>query len=95
MVDGAGGLDELFRPGYGFVVFDPQAEPRRVRRDGGGDIEVALSAAQRNAARRLPSSVVNQFVGFALTGAVPQGQDVGFALGEVAGMRGPASVAAR
>jgi hypothetical protein len=30
MFDGAGGLDELFGPGYRLVVFDPKAEERRV-----------------------------------------------------------------
>src|ERR1700761_9406309 len=40
MVDGPGGLDELFGPGYRLVVVDPKAEECRVRGDGGGGVEV-------------------------------------------------------
>src|SRR5258708_33575486 len=41
MVDGAGGLDELFGPGDGFVIVDPQAEQGRVGGDGGAATEIA------------------------------------------------------
>ena len=47
MVDGAGGFDELFGPGYRLVIFDPNAEEPRVGGDGGGIVEVAWSAAHR------------------------------------------------
>jgi hypothetical protein len=41
MVDSAGWLDQLFGPGDRLVVFDAEAEERRVGGDGGGIIEVA------------------------------------------------------
>ena len=42
MVDGAGGLDQLFGPGYRLVIFDQRAEEPRVGGDGGGHVEVAV-----------------------------------------------------
>ena len=47
------------------------------------------SAAHRNAVRRLASSDGEPVVGLTLSGAVPQGHDVGFTPGEVASMGGP------
>ncbi len=60
MVDGAGRLDELLGPGDRLIILDQIAEERRVGGDGGGDIQIARSATQRNAVRRLASSVLNQ-----------------------------------
>src|SRR6516162_2377291 len=42
VVDRAGGLDQLFSPGYRLKGLDPSAEPPRVGGDGGGDIQIAL-----------------------------------------------------
>ena len=89
MVDGAGGLDELLGPGYRLIILDQIAEEPRVGGDGGGASRSPWSAAQRNAVRRLASSVAEPFVGLALAGAVPQGHDVGFASGEVPRVGGP------
>ena len=40
MIDCAGGLDQLFGPGGGLVVLDPEAEECGVGGDAGGIIEV-------------------------------------------------------
>ena len=89
MVDGAGGLDQLFGPGYRLVVFDQIAEQRRVGGDGGGDVEVAVVGGPPKRGAQVGQLDGEPVVGLTLAGAVPQGQDVGFAPGEVAGMRGP------
>ena len=89
MVDGAGGLDELFGPGYGLVDFDAEAEEPRVSRDGGGDVEVVVVGGPPERRAQVGQLGREPGVRLPLAGAVPQGQDVGFAAGEVAGMRGP------
>ena len=89
MVDGAGGLDELFGPGYRLVFFDPNAEERRVGRDGGGDVEIAVVGGPPERGAQIGQFGGEPVVGLTLAGAVPQGQDVGFASGEVARMGGP------
>ena len=38
----AGGLDELFSPGYRLKGLDPSAEQPRIGGDGGGDIQIAV-----------------------------------------------------
>ena len=95
MVDGAGGLDELFGPGYRLVVLDPEAEERRVGGDGGGDVEVAVVGGPPERGAQVGQLGGEPVVGLPLPGAVPQGQDVGFAPGEVAGMGGPDLVGRR
>jgi hypothetical protein len=60
MVDSAGRFDQLFGPGDGLVVFDPEAEERRVSRDGGGIIEVAAIGRPSERGAQIASSVVNQ-----------------------------------
>ena len=89
MVDGAGGFDEFFGPGYRLVVFDPEAEEPRVGGDGGGHVEVAVVGGPPERGAQIGQLGGEPVVGLALAGAVPQGQDVGFAPGEVAGMGGP------
>ena len=42
MVLGPGDLDEFFGPADGFVLFDPQAQKRRISRDGGSGVKIAL-----------------------------------------------------
>ena len=42
MVYGPGGLNELFGPRYRLEILDTRAEVRRVCRDGGGHVEIAL-----------------------------------------------------
>ena len=42
MLDGAGGRDQLFGPGYWLVIFDQKAQKRRIGGDGGGDIKVVV-----------------------------------------------------
>ena len=71
MVDGAGGLDQLFGPGYGFVIFDPIAEERRVYRDGGGDVEVALVGGPPERRAQIGQLDAEPGVGLTLAGAVP------------------------
>ena len=88
MVDGAGGLDQLFGPGDRLVIVDQIAEERRVGGDGGGDIEVALVGGPPKRGAQIGQLDAEPVVGLPLPGAVPQGQDVGFAPGEVASMRG-------
>ena len=89
MVDGAGGLDELFGPRDRLVIFDHKAEERRVGGDGGGDVEIAVVGGPPERGAQIGQFGGEPVVGLPLSGAVPQGQDVGFAPGEVAGMRGP------
>ena len=88
MVDGTGGLDQLLGPGYRLMVFDPHAEPRSVRGDGGGAVEVAVVGCPPKRAAQIGQFGDEPVVGLPLSGAVPQGQDVGFAPGEIVGMRG-------
>ena len=89
MVDGAGGFDELFGPGDRLVIFDQKAEERRIGGDGGGDVEVAVVGGPPKRGAQIGQLGGEPVVRLALSGAVPQGQDVGFAPGEVAGMGGP------
>ena len=89
MVDGAGGLDELFGPGYRLVVLDQIAEQRRVGGDGGGDVEVAVVGGPPKRGAQIGQFGGEPVVGLALSGAVPQRHDVGFTPGEVASMGGP------
>ncbi len=88
VVDRAGGLDQLFSPGYRLKGLDPQAEPPRIAGDGGGDIQIALVGGPPKGGAQIGQLDREPVVGLTLSGAVPQGQDVGFAPGEVAGMRG-------
>ena len=89
MVDGAGGFDQLFGPGYRLIIVDQNAEERRVGGDGGGDVEVVVVGGPPERGAQIGQLGGEPGVGLALSGAVPQGQDVGFAPGEVAGMGGP------
>ena len=89
MVDGQGGFDELFGPGYRLIDFDPKAKERRVRGDCGGDVEVASVGGPPERGAQIGQLDGEPVVGLTLAGAVPQRHDVGFTPGEVAGMRGP------
>ena len=93
VVDGAGGFDEFFGPGDRLIVFDPEAEEPRVGGDGGGGVEVAVVGGPPERGAQVGQLDGEPVVGLPLSGAVPQGQDVGFTPGEVAGMRGPDLVA--
>src|SRR5262245_59105230 len=88
MVDGASGLDELFGPGYRLVVVDPNAEERGVGGDGGGDIKIAVVGGPPKRGAKISQLDSEPVVGSPLARAVPQRHDVGFALGEVAGVGG-------
>ena len=72
-VDGAGGLDKLFGPGYRLVNFDPNAEEPRVGGDGGGVVEVAvvsgppsglLESGRRAAVKRAHTAVIGTVLRF-------------------------------
>src|SRR6478672_1768373 len=89
VVDGAGGFDEVFGPGYWLEIIDPKAEEWRVGRDDGGHIEVALVGGPPECCAQIGKLGGEPVVGLLLAGAVPQGEDVGFSPGEVAGMGGP------
>ena len=89
MIDGAGGLDEFFGPGYRLIIFDHQAEEPRIAGDGGGDVEIAVVGSPPERGAQVGQFGGEPVVGLALAGAVPQGHDVGFTLGEVASMGGP------
>jgi hypothetical protein len=89
MVGGAGGLDELFGPGYGFVVFDRRAEERRVGGDDGGHVDVAVVGGPAERSAQIGQFGGEPRVRLTLPEAVPQGHDVGFASGEIAGMGSP------
>ena len=93
MVDGAGGLDELFGPGYRLVILDQIAEQPRVGGDGGGDIQVAVVGGPPERGPQIGQFGSEPVIRLALPGAVPQRQDVGFPPGEVAGMGGADLVA--
>src|SRR5882757_7546323 len=87
MIDGAGGLDELFGPGDGFVVFDQNAKERRAGGDGGGRVEVVVFGGPTKCGTQIGQFGSEPDVCLALPGTVPQGEDVCFTPGEVAGMR--------
>src|SRR5258707_1384539 len=86
MVEGAGGLEELFSPSYRLVVFDECAKKRRVRRDSGGYVQITLVGAPPKRGTQIGKLDVEPLVGAALAGAVPEGHDLCFAPGEMAGM---------
>ena len=89
MVDGAGGFDELFGPGYRLIILDQKAEEPRICGDGGGDVEVAVVGGPPERGAQVGQFGGEPVVRLALSGAVPQRQDVGFTPGEIASMRGP------
>ena len=89
MVDGAGGLDQLFGPGYGFVVLEKRAEKRCIRRDGGGRVQVAMIGSPPKCRAQIGQLDREPVVRLALARAVPQVHDVGFPSGEVARVGGP------
>ncbi len=89
VVDRAGGLDQLFSPGYRLIIFDPYAEQPRIAGDGGGDIQIAVVGGPAERGAQIGQLDGEPVVGRTLAGAVPQGQDVGFAPGEVARVGGP------
>ncbi len=60
VVDGAGRLDELFGPGYGFVIFDHDAKQRRVRGNGSSHVEVAPVGGPPKRGPQVASSTPNQ-----------------------------------
>ena len=89
MIDGAGGFDQLFSPGYRLIGLDPYAEQPHIGGDGGGDIQIALVGGPPKRGAQIGQLEGEPVVGLPLAGAVPQGQDVGFTPGEVAGVCGP------
>src|ERR1700756_4493145 len=89
MVDSAGGLDELLGPGYRLIIADHLAEKHRVSGDGGGGVEVAVVGGPPECGAQIGQLESEPVVGLTLAGAVPQGQDVGFASGEVPRVCGP------
>ena len=89
MVGDAGGLDQLFSPGDRLVSLDQNAEPPRIGGDGGGDIQIALVGGPPKRGAQIGQLDDEPVVGLSLAGAVPQGQDVGFASGEVPRVGGP------
>ena len=90
VVDGAGGLDQLFSPGDRLKGLDPpHAEQPRIGGEGGGDIQIAVVCGPSKRGAQIGQLYREPVVGIPLVGAVPQGQDVGFASGEVAGVGGP------
>jgi hypothetical protein len=42
VVDGAGGLDQLFSPCDRLIGLDPTGQPPRIAGDGDGDFQIAL-----------------------------------------------------
>jgi hypothetical protein len=89
VVDRAGGLDQLFSPGDRLKGLDPSAEPPHIGGDGGGIVEVAPVGGPPKRSAQVGQLKIEPGVGLTLSGAVPQGQDVGFASGEVARVGGP------
>ena len=89
VVDRAGGLDQLFSPGDRLIGLDHSAEQPRIGGDGGGDIEIAVVGGPPKRGAQIGQLDGEPVVGLPLAGAVPQGQDVGFASGEVARVGGP------
>ena len=89
MVDGAGGLDQLFSPGDRLIIFDHKAEQPRIGGEGGGDIKIAVVGGPAKRGAQIGQLDSEPVVGLPLAGAVPQGHDVGFASGEVARVGGP------
>ena len=87
MLDGARGLDEFFRPGDGFVVFDDKAEEGCVRGDGGGHVQVTVASSPPKCGAQIGQFEGEPLVRFALPGTVPQREQVGLAPGEVARVR--------
>src|SRR6476659_5798841 len=51
VVDGAGGLDQFFSPGYRLKGLNHSAEPPHVGGDGGGDIEVVVGGPPKRGAQ--------------------------------------------
>src|SRR3954469_13179148 len=89
MVDGAGRLDELLGPRQRFGVFDTIAEQGRVQNDWGGYVEIAVFGGPPERGAQISQLVGKPYVGITLTRTVPQGEDVCFASGKIAGMRSP------
>jgi hypothetical protein len=88
VVDGACRLDELFGPADRFAILGQKADPRRICCDWGGDIQIALVGSPAECGAQIGQLDGEPVVGRTLAGAVPQGHDVGFSPGVVAGMRG-------
>src|SRR5258705_13775619 len=87
MVEGAGGLEELFSPSYRLVVFDECAKKRRVRRDSGGHVQITLGGAPPKRGTQIGKLDVEPLVGAALAGGVPEGPDLSFSPRQIAGIR--------
>ena len=71
------------------VLFNPKAEERRVGRNGGRKVEVTLVGGPAESGAHIGQLGGEPVVRLTLSWAVPPGQDVGFAPGEVASMSGP------
>ena len=84
-----GGLDQLLSPGDRLKGLDPRAEPPRIGGDGGRDIQIAVVGGPPKRRSQIRQLSCEPFIRLALAGAVPQGQDVGFAPGEVPRVGGP------
>src|ERR1700676_5492246 len=83
----ARGFDELLRPCRRLVILGPQTEESREGGDGGGNVEVATVSGPTEGVAKFGQFAREPAVGLALLGAVPQGEDVVFAAGEIAGVR--------
>ena len=91
MVDRAGGLDQLFSPGDRLKGLDTSAEPPRIGGDGGGDVQIAVVGGPPKRGAQIGQFDGEPVEGLPLAGAVPKGDDVGFASGEVARSGRPGS----
>src|SRR3954454_11741904 len=87
MVDGAGGLDQLFGPGNWLIALDAKAEQPRIYSNGGSHIEVTVVGGPAEAGPQIGELGIKRVIGLSLSGAVPEGQHICFATGKVAGMR--------
>src|SRR4029077_2708269 len=70
-------------------IFDPNAKDRPQGGDDGGGVEVVVVGGPPEGCAQSGQLGCEPGVRLTLSGAVPQGEDVSFAPGEMAGMRGP------
>ena len=71
MVDGPGGLDQLFCPGYRFRIVEQNAEERRVDGDGGGGVEVVVVGGPAERGAQIGQFDGEPGIGLALVGGCP------------------------
>ena len=88
MVGRAGGVDELLGPSERFEILDRDAEKGGEGGEGGGILEVAQVGNPPERDAQIGQFGIEPYIGFSLAGAAPHGLDVGYSVGEVAGMCG-------